>query len=122
MHPTYCEVLFFLAERSSLDFVSEVTILLQFCRLHEIGRGIYPLTDGFDKPLIVDLTSPSVRSSVTRSPHCSCCGHPGRKKNHIKVGCNYCLVEALENCMEMPAGFECECPSCDEVIFLFLCV
>jgi hypothetical protein len=98
------------------DCVYEVNILLQFCRLHEIGRGIYPFTEGFDKPHIDDLPSQSVKSPTARSPHCSHCGHPGSKKNHIKVGCNYCLLEALENCMEKPAGFKCECPSCDEVI------
>ncbi|KAK3129676.1 hypothetical protein QOZ80_6BG0483170 [Eleusine coracana subsp. coracana] len=83
-------------------------------KLNEIGRGIYPFSEGFDKAHIDDLPSPSIKSPIARSPHCSHCGHPGSKKNHIKVGCNYCLVDALENCMEKPAGFKCECPSCDE--------
>ncbi|KAF8701157.1 hypothetical protein HU200_033819 [Digitaria exilis] len=79
-------------------------------KLHEIGRGVYPFPEGFDSPHIDDLPS----SSTKRSPHCSHCGHPGSKKNHSKVGCNYCLVDALENCVEKPAGFKCECPSCDK--------
>ncbi|TVU08875.1 hypothetical protein EJB05_42298 [Eragrostis curvula] len=83
-------------------------------KLYEIGRGIYPFLEGFDKPHIDDLPSPSTKNPIARSPHCSHCGHPGSKKNHMKVGCNYCLVDALENCMEKPAGFKCECPSCDE--------
>ncbi|XP_062194496.1 flap endonuclease GEN-like 1 isoform X2 [Phragmites australis] len=83
-------------------------------KLYEIGRGVYPFLEGFDKPHIDDLPSPSTKSPIVRSPHCSHCGHPGSKKNHSKVGCNYCLVEALENCIEKPAGFKCECPSCDE--------
>ncbi|KAL6656356.1 hypothetical protein ACP70R_007182 [Stipagrostis hirtigluma subsp. patula] len=83
-------------------------------KLYEIGRGVYPFIEGFEKTHIDDLPSPSKKSSTVRPPHCSHCGHPGSKKNHSKVGCNYCLVEALENCMEKPAGFVCECPSCDE--------
>uniref|UniRef100_A0A0A9EZX5 XPG-I domain-containing protein n=1 Tax=Arundo donax TaxID=35708 RepID=A0A0A9EZX5_ARUDO len=83
-------------------------------KLYEIGRGLYPFCEGFDMPHIDDLPSPSTKSPIVRPPHCSHCGHPGSKKNHSKVGCNYCLVEALENCMEKPAGFKCECPSCDE--------
>lgn len=84
-------------------------------KLKEIGRGIYPFLEGFDKAHVNDLPSPSETSPpVVRSPHCSHCGHPGSKKNHSKTGCNYCLVDTLENCVEKPAGFVCECPSCDK--------
>uniref|UniRef100_A0A453LD86 Flap endonuclease GEN-like 1 n=1 Tax=Aegilops tauschii subsp. strangulata TaxID=200361 RepID=A0A453LD86_AEGTS len=84
-------------------------------KLHEIGKGIYPFLEGFDKAHVDDLPSPSTQSpSVARSPHCSHCGHPGSKKNHSKTGCNYCLVDSLEFCMEKPAGFVCECPSCEK--------
>ncbi|KAL6845983.1 hypothetical protein ACP4OV_023431 [Aristida adscensionis] len=83
-------------------------------KLYEIGRGVYPFQEGCDKPHVDDLPSPSTKSPTVRSPHCSRCGHPGSKKNHSKVGCNYCLVEALENCMEKPVDFICECPSCDK--------
>lgn len=84
-------------------------------KLHEIGRGIYPFLEGFDKAHVDDLASPSTKSPpVARSPHCSHCGHPGSKKNHSKTGCNYCLVDSLEFCMEKPAGFICECPSCEK--------
>ncbi|ONM56539.1 Flap endonuclease GEN-like 1 [Zea mays] len=82
-------------------------------KLHEIGKGVYPFLKGFDNPHIDDLPSSSKKSPI-KSPHCSHCGHPGSKKNHIKDGCNYCLVDSLENCVERPAGFKCECPSCDE--------
>jgi flap endonuclease GEN len=87
---------------------------LYFSRLHEIGKGVYPFLKGFDNPHIDDLPSSSKKSPI-KSPHCSHCGHPGSKKNHIKDGCNYCLVDSLENCVEKPAGFKCECPSCDKV-------
>ncbi|CAD6224190.1 unnamed protein product [Miscanthus lutarioriparius] len=83
-------------------------------KLHEIGRGVYPFLEGFDNAHIDDLPSSSTKSPVVKSPHCSHCGHPGSKKNHSKDGCNYCLVDSLENCVEKPAGFKCECPSCDE--------
>ncbi|CAN6218438.1 unnamed protein product [Urochloa humidicola] len=84
-------------------------------KLHEIGRGVYPFLEGMDNPRIDDLPSSSTKSSIVKSPHCSHCGHPGSKKNHSKVGCNYCLVDALENCVEKPTGFKCECPGCEKV-------
>ncbi|EAZ09797.1 hypothetical protein OsI_32084 [Oryza sativa Indica Group] len=84
-------------------------------KLYEIGKGVYPFIEGVSAPNIDDLPSPSTKSLPrARSPHCSHCGHPGNKKNHIKDGCNFCLVDSLENCVEKPAGFICECPSCDK--------
>uniref|UniRef100_A0A0D9XFT5 Flap endonuclease GEN-like 1 n=1 Tax=Leersia perrieri TaxID=77586 RepID=A0A0D9XFT5_9ORYZ len=84
-------------------------------KLRELGKGVYPFMEGVSVPHIDDLPSPSTKSLPrARSPHCSQCGHPGNKKNHIKAGCNFCLVDSLENCVEKPAGFICECPSCDK--------
>uniref|UniRef100_A0ACD5Y7A8 Uncharacterized protein n=1 Tax=Avena sativa TaxID=4498 RepID=A0ACD5Y7A8_AVESA len=84
-------------------------------KLHEIGRGIYPSAEGNDKTHVDDLPSTSTKSTpVARLRHCSNCGHPGNKKDHIKTGCNYCLLDSLENCVEKPAGFICDCPSCDK--------
>lgn len=83
-------------------------------KLHEIGRGVYPLIEGFDNPHIGDIPSSSMKTPIVKAPHCSHCGHPGSKKNHSKVGCNYCLVDALENCVEKAPGFKCECPNCDK--------
>uniref|UniRef100_A0A0E0M3J7 Flap endonuclease GEN-like 1 n=1 Tax=Oryza punctata TaxID=4537 RepID=A0A0E0M3J7_ORYPU len=84
-------------------------------KLYEIGKGVYPFIEGVSAPSIDDLPSPSTKSLPrARSPHCSHCGHPGNKKNHIKDGCNFCLVDSLEHCVEKPAGFICECPSCDK--------
>ncbi|XP_006661453.1 flap endonuclease GEN-like 1 [Oryza brachyantha] len=82
-------------------------------KLYEIGKGVYPFIEGVTAPNIDDLPSPSTKS-LPRVPHCSHCGHPGNKKNHIKSGCNFCLVDSLENCVEKPTGFICECPSCDK--------
>jgi flap endonuclease GEN len=95
-------------------------IHLYFSRLREIGRGLYPFLEGLDNPHIDDLPSSSTKGSIVKSLHCSHCGHPGSKKNHSKVGCNYCLVDALENCVEKPAGFKCECPSCEKVGFVLI--
>ncbi|GJN09128.1 hypothetical protein PR202_ga27107 [Eleusine coracana subsp. coracana] len=58
---------------------------LSYLLLYEIGRGIYPFIEGFDKTHIDDFPSPSVKSPIARSPHCSHCGHPGSKKNHFKA-------------------------------------
>ncbi|KAL5201147.1 hypothetical protein ABZP36_035501 [Zizania latifolia] len=100
---------------TALQFVrlfDEDNILDKF---YEIGKGVYPFVEGFNMPHIDDLPSPSTKSLPrVRSPHCSHCGHPGTKKSHSKDGCNFCLVESLENCVEKPAGFICECPSCDK--------
>lgn len=84
-------------------------------KLREIGRGIYPFAEGDVKTHVDDLPSTSTKGPpVARSPHCSHCGHPGSKKDHSKTGCNDCLLDSLEYCMEKPAGFICECLSCDK--------
>ncbi|KAL9676380.1 hypothetical protein QQ045_004594 [Rhodiola kirilowii] len=60
----------------------------------------------------------SVRSSLmtqstTKAMHCSFCGHPGRKKSHLNVGCEYCIDSKGNGCLEKPAGFACVCAACD---------
>ncbi|XP_042503725.1 flap endonuclease GEN-like 1 [Macadamia integrifolia] len=82
-------------------------------RLREAGRGEIPFQDG-NKPT-GDCYGPSTNESSSRmkSTHCSYCGHPGNKSAHLKLACKYCAATGNENCMQKPAGFKCECSSCD---------
>jgi hypothetical protein len=36
--------------------------------------------------------------------HCSCCGHPGNKRDHLKQGCQTCGTEAGEPCFQVSPG------------------
>ncbi|KAK9103443.1 hypothetical protein Sjap_020697 [Stephania japonica] len=82
-------------------------------RLHAMGKGEFLLS-------LMDSKSPSSssipcsdeNSLKKKSPHCSHCGHPGSKKAHLKVACEYCCVSGNKNCLNKAVGFRCECPSC----------
>ncbi|KAF8379409.1 hypothetical protein HHK36_028844 [Tetracentron sinense] len=52
-------------------------------------------------------------SRRTKSPHCSFCGHPGSKRAHLKLACQYCDVSYNGGCMQKLVGFKCECFTCD---------
>ena len=85
------------------------------CRLHEIGRGD---TLHFQGDIIYgdDVTPRSDENSrKNRLPHCSFCGHPGSKRVHIKFACEYCTSSTSMGCSQKPAGFKCNCSSCDLV-------
>ncbi|GFY90306.1 5'-3' exonuclease family protein [Actinidia rufa] len=78
-------------------------------RLSEIGRG---------NTLPFQYLGDSVPSSHKNSPkkkipHCSLCGHPGSKKVHLKLACDNCSSSTRDGCMQKPAGFKCNCSSCD---------
>ncbi|KAK1261398.1 Flap endonuclease GEN-like 1 [Acorus gramineus] len=77
-------------------------------RLHEIGKG--DIQDSFKS--VVEFHDES--SKKMKSPHCSYCGHPGSKKAHLKLACEYCVANGLEKCLEKPVGFKCECSTCQE--------
>ncbi|XP_028769535.1 flap endonuclease GEN-like 1 [Neltuma alba] len=47
--------------------------------------------------------------------HCSFCGHPGSKRDHMKSSCEFCITSDDEGCLRKPEGFTCGCPSCDMV-------
>jgi hypothetical protein len=71
----------------------------------------------------------SFRSCVTkgdnrskRSPvHCSNCGHPGNKRDHVTSGCPLCenVVEGTDTpnsgCQKKTKGFQCVCKDCSKV-------
>ncbi|KAG6551336.1 hypothetical protein Mapa_007122 [Marchantia paleacea] len=53
-----------------------------------------------------------------RVTHCSKCGHPGNKKDHLNLGCGPCFPSREDeysfarDCKEKPKGFLCTCPFC----------
>ncbi|KAK3022819.1 hypothetical protein RJ639_046639 [Escallonia herrerae] len=82
-------------------------------RLHEIGRGNTLQFEGSIN-YVGDFTSCSDKNSrKTKLPHCSFCGHPGSKRDHLKFACEYC--SSSKGCMPKPVCFECDCPPCDLV-------
>jgi hypothetical protein len=57
-----------------------------------------------------------------RSPvHCSNCGHPGNKRDHMTSGCPLCenVVEVTDTsnsgCRKKTKGFQCVCKDCSKV-------
>ncbi|XP_020690164.1 flap endonuclease GEN-like 1 isoform X1 [Dendrobium catenatum] len=84
-------------------------------RLSEVGRGIIPaFQEGIEASLEHDATSPYEGVATTRFPHCSQCGHPGSKRAHLKIACEYCLNSGSESCMMKSTGFKCYCSPCRE--------
>ncbi|EPS70824.1 hypothetical protein M569_03936, partial [Genlisea aurea] len=51
--------------------------------------------------------------SKASSPHCSHCGHPGKKADHRKFSCEHCKSVPGESCSQKSPGFKCHCSSCD---------
>ncbi|KAJ1693187.1 hypothetical protein LUZ63_009885 [Rhynchospora breviuscula] len=81
-----------------------------FDRLCQIGKGIIP-----DLEKINEEMDTIVASTSMKSPHCLNCGHPGSKRAHTKVACEYCVPNGSKFfCVEKPSGFKCICPSCDQ--------
>ncbi|ESW11919.1 hypothetical protein PHAVU_008G070200 [Phaseolus vulgaris] len=80
-------------------------------RLQEIGKGgntsQIPSCTIFEDNIDVDGNYPNRKQS-----HCSFCGHPGSKKDHMKISCEYCVTKDDEGCQRKPEGFKCHCFSC----------
>ncbi|KAJ1426847.1 XPG/Rad2 endonuclease [Sesbania bispinosa] len=79
-------------------------------RLHEIAKGKasqVPISIRPNDDMDMDGNSPN-----TKQPHCSFCGHPGSKRDHMKFSCEYCISNDNEGCMRKPEGFKCDCVSC----------
>ncbi|KAG2404383.1 Flap endonuclease GEN-like 1 [Vigna angularis] len=79
-------------------------------RLQEIGKGDtsqIPSCTKFEDNIDVDGNCPN-----TKQPHCSLCGHPGSKKDHMKFSCESCVTKDDEGCQRKPEGFKCDCCSC----------
>lgn len=86
-----------------------------FDRLVEVGKGDIPLLHGEIRSTNDRHLPSSDEDMLTaRTPHCSHCGHPGNKRDHFKLTCEYCVVNGSENCMKKPTGFKCICSSCDK--------
>ncbi|KAM7275488.1 hypothetical protein ACFE04_017354 [Oxalis oulophora] len=96
-------------------------------RLHEIGNRetalfqsvisiVDPLANSVESSFsMVDPLANSIESSQkSKSSHCSLCGHPGSKKIHLRVPCEYCGTSYTEGCTKKPEGFKCLCSSCDK--------
>ncbi|KAK7256739.1 hypothetical protein RIF29_30197 [Crotalaria pallida] len=79
-------------------------------RLHEIGKGNalqVPISIESEDNMDTDGNSPN-----TKQPHCSFCGHPGSKRDHIKFSCEFCIMNDGEGCIRKAEGFKCDCISC----------
>ncbi|XP_024031840.1 flap endonuclease GEN-like 1 [Morus notabilis] len=63
----------------------------------------------------VDDLVPSLDRSLPKKKlsHCSFCGHPGSKRDHLKNSCKYCSTSSNGGCKKKPEGFKCGCMSCD---------
>ncbi|CAA0842627.1 Flap endonuclease GEN-like 1 [Striga hermonthica] len=57
--------------------------------------------------------SPDEKSPKQKNPHCSCCGHPGKKTAHFEFSCEFCNSIAGQSCTQKSVGFKCRCTSCD---------
>ncbi|XP_068635376.1 flap endonuclease GEN-like 1 [Aristolochia californica] len=81
--------------------------------LYEVGkRGILSVNTISKEALDCCGSASDETAVMTRSPHCSHCGHPGSKRDHLKVPCEYCNAYDRETCTQKPVGFKCECPYC----------
>ncbi|CAK9145773.1 unnamed protein product [Ilex paraguariensis] len=82
-------------------------------RLQEIGKGdVLQFQD--DIISVGDYIPSSDETSPKRKlSHCSLCGHPGSKRAHLSLACEYCCSTTTEGCMQKPAGFKCGCSLCD---------
>ncbi|XP_052171367.1 flap endonuclease GEN-like 1 [Diospyros lotus] len=81
-------------------------------RLSEIGRGDRLQFQGGIRSVSDSLCSSDDSSPKPKSRHCSLCGHPGSKKAHLELACEYCHPLTNEGCMPKPVGFKCDCTSC----------
>ncbi|KZV41619.1 flap endonuclease GEN-like 1-like [Dorcoceras hygrometricum] len=69
-------------------------------RLNEIAKG-----DSLLLQENIKSGGELARSSIENSPkpkfpHCSRCGHPGNRRAHLKVSCNYCSSIAGKSCWQ----------------------
>ncbi|BBN04400.1 holliday junction resolvase GEN1/YEN1 [Marchantia polymorpha subsp. ruderalis] len=94
-------------------------------RLRAWGRGEGPSEGEIEQGAQDDGSGrePSVAydSEVQiRVTHCSKCGHPGNKKEHLNSGCGICFPSREDEysfekgCKPKPKGFLCSCPFCSQ--------
>ncbi|OMO78702.1 XPG/Rad2 endonuclease, partial [Corchorus capsularis] len=91
---------------------SEDEILDKLC---QIGKGDLPLFQ--DGIICVGDVTPCLDDCSTKpkQSHCSFRGHPGSKKSHLKLSCEYCLTDGNVGCLKKSPNFKCNCSSCDKV-------
>ncbi|XP_057531770.1 flap endonuclease GEN-like 1 [Amaranthus tricolor] len=82
-------------------------------RLSEIGSSPILPPDAIVGSSDMSPQSSNRLSQKIKAPHCSVCGHPGKKTAHSRVPCSYCHSAAGVNCSKKPSGFRCECYHCD---------
>ncbi|XP_020571887.1 flap endonuclease GEN-like 1 [Phalaenopsis equestris] len=84
-------------------------------RLSEVGKGIMPASqECFEAKFEHDAPSQLEDVGTARSPHCSQCGHPGSKRAHLKISCEYCVNNGSESCTMKSTGFKCYCSGCSK--------
>ncbi|KAI9110077.1 hypothetical protein K1719_019118 [Acacia pycnantha] len=84
-------------------------------RLREIGNGKVSSAPASIKS--AENCADMDRNFPSRKQlHCSFCGHPGSKRDHMKSSCEFCMTsDDDEGCLRKPEGFTCGCPSCDMI-------
>lgn len=95
---------------SALRFVQAFSEDEILNRLHEIGKGNafqVPIDIKAEENMDIDGNSPN-----TKQTHCTFCGHPGNKRDHMKFSCEFCVADDNEGCLKKPEGFKCDCNSC----------
>ncbi|KAJ7295818.1 hypothetical protein O6H91_Y162300 [Diphasiastrum complanatum] len=82
---------------------------------HKESDMLHTGSKSFELPAHVSVGA-SGNDSVMKCPHCSCCGHPGNKRLHLKSGCQTCGTSATKDnvhgCIEKQQGFICNCNTC----------
>ncbi|KAH9315298.1 hypothetical protein KI387_023925, partial [Taxus chinensis] len=83
-------------------------------KLRELGKGNQLLLSEMDNFRTDYVESDhDAGMPVKKRPHCSHCGHPGNKVNHLKLGCDVCKdLYKEEKCVQKSRGWKCECASC----------
>ncbi|PKA66414.1 Flap endonuclease GEN-like 1 [Apostasia shenzhenica] len=98
---------------TALRFVKLFSEDVVLDRLGEVGKGYFHAYFGdIVSSLNDDLPAFQEGVVIARSPHCSICGHPGNKRAHEKIACQYCISVGSENCTLKSTGFKCNCSDC----------
>ncbi|GMP61678.1 hypothetical protein CsSME_00024050 [Camellia sinensis var. sinensis] len=98
---------------TALRFVKSFSEDEILTRLSEIGKGETLQLQGGMRYIGDSLLNLDENSPKKKSPHCSFCGHPGSKRAHLKLPCEYCSSSTSAGCVQKPMGFKCNCTSCD---------
>lgn len=98
---------------TALRFVKSFSEDEVLTRLSEIGKGETLQFQGGMRYIGDSLLNLDENSPKKKCPHCSFCGHPGSKRAHLKLPCEYCSSSTSEGCVQKPMGFKCNCTLCD---------